>query len=377
MSNIYNRRLDYEVLPTGKRILQYPTKITTPKYIVVGNTKPNLDYQVNRKLQPIFQTKQPLQQSPFISKQPTHSVGLGGRRPVYIDYIVPPKKPRPAMGLVWEPNSIREQRDNVYPDGLPKNSSHVAQQNSQYLEQQYADKEAKRLEQVIKNIVAGERRPLSSGQREAEVQRLEKMLEERKYVSNPYKNIALSVEGHKEMAEREAKAIKAELQALRNSAADHKDDIVEAITGKQSIKKQREALENLPVLPTYEETTTTIKKLSDEEKKVLAKDIQEYKDDYEEITKNSTKVIQYYSQFEGEPAPSDLKGKDKITERTNFRRGVLSALIMKDKPSIKPQDLESEIDSYMSGVGNKLKYDSINQSYIEQKVFKTKPTKGE
>ena len=247
MSNIYNRRLDYEVRVGSKgqteRVLKYPSKIDAPKYAVVGNMKPNLDFYTNRMLQPVFQTKNPLAQPAFVPKEPIKAVALGGRKPVYIDYIIPKSKPKPAVGVSWEPNSVREQRDNVYPDGVPKNSSQVAQQNSAYLEKQYADKEAQRLEGVIKNFVGGEPRPLGGREdhpRELEVRRLEKMLEERKYVSNPYKNIALSVEGHREMAEREAKAIKAELEALRKDAGSHKDEIIDALETKTPLDKDTE-----------------------------------------------------------------------------------------------------------------------------------------
>lgn len=241
MSNIYNRRLDYEVLPSGKRVLEYPTKLTAPHYAVVGNTKPNLDFYTNRMLQPLFQTKKPISQSAFTPKQPINAVGLGGRKPVYIDYTVPKSAPRPAVGLSWEPNTIREQRDNVYPDGVPKNASQVAQQNAQYLEKQYAEKEAQRLEGVVKNLVAGEARPLGGREdhpRELEVRRLEKMLEERKYTANPYKNVALSVDDHRKMAEKQANDIKAELAALRRNAKEHRTDIVEAITGGALVKEE-------------------------------------------------------------------------------------------------------------------------------------------
>jgi hypothetical protein len=232
MSNIYNRRLDYEVLPSGKRVLDYPTKISVPNYAVVGNTKPNLDFKTNRMLQPLFQTKKPIAQGPYTPKQPVNAVGLGGRKPYYIDYTIPKSAPRPAMGLSWEPNSVREQRDNVYPDGVPKNASSVSQQNAKYLEEQYADKEAKRLEQVIQGLSAGERRPLGGRidhPREQQLQRLEKMLEERKYTANPYKNVALSVDDHRKMAEKSANEIRDELAALRRNAKEHRTDIVKAI----------------------------------------------------------------------------------------------------------------------------------------------------
>ena len=45
MSNIYNRRLDYQVDPKGKPFLQMQKTTVYPEYAVVGNTKPNLDYK--------------------------------------------------------------------------------------------------------------------------------------------------------------------------------------------------------------------------------------------------------------------------------------------------------------------------------------------
>ncbi|NBO23201.1 hypothetical protein EBU94_07690, partial [bacterium] len=147
MSNIYNRRLDYEVLASGKRVLERPTKVSVPKYAVVGNTAPNLNFQVNRLLQPLTQTKKPLQQTPFVPKQPVQAAGLGGRAPYYIDYVVPERKSRKAEGLLWEPNTIREMRGNVYPDGLPKNNIPAQSADSQYLEYQNNQKKQKELEE--------------------------------------------------------------------------------------------------------------------------------------------------------------------------------------------------------------------------------------
>lgn len=271
MSNIYNRRLDYELLPSGKRVLDYPTKLTAPHYAVVGNTKPNLDFYTNRMLQPLFQTKKPISQSAFTPKQPIHAVGLGGRRPVYIDYTVPKSAPRPAVGLSWEPNTVREQRDNVYPDGVPKNASQVAQQNAQYLEKQYAEKEAQRLEGVVKNMIGGEARPLGGREdhpRELEVRRLEKMLEERKYTANPYKNVALSVDDHRKMAEKQANDIKAELAALRGESGVNRKAIVEAITGGALVKEEvRATAGEIPIGdPTIADTKLGKKNIEDANK---------------------------------------------------------------------------------------------------------------
>lgn len=299
MSNIYNRRLDYEVRvgPKGQtqRVLEYPTKIDAPKYAVVGNMKPNLDFYTNRMIQPLFQTKKPLAQPAFTPKQPIHAVGLGGRKPVYIDYLVPPKKPKQAVGLSWEPNSVREQRDNVYPDGVPKNSSQLAQQNASYLEKQYADKEAQRLEGVIKNLVGGDARPLGAREdhpRELEVRRLEKMLEERKYVSNPYKNIALSVEGHRQMAEREAKAIQAELAQLRADAGNHKDDIVDALETKGELASKTPP--DKDTLATMDKIKTQIDALYLAKSKLDAKD-EEFLRNVKLNTKDGkTEFIKFY-----------------------------------------------------------------------------------
>ena len=150
MSNIYNRRLDYEVLASGKRVLERPTKPVVPKYAIVGNTAPNLDFQTNRMLQPLFATKKPIPQSPYTPKQPVNASGLGGRTPIYIDYTTTPMatlKTKPPKGLLWEPNSIRVTRQNVYPDGVPKNLSQLQQADSQYLEALNQEKKQKQLEE--------------------------------------------------------------------------------------------------------------------------------------------------------------------------------------------------------------------------------------
>jgi len=246
MSNIYNRRLDYEVLPSGKRVLEYPTKTIIPEYTVVGNTKPNLDYQTNRMLQPIFSTKKPIQQTPFLPKNPISATGLGGRKPVQIDYVIPPRKPKQPMGLTWEPNTIREMRQNVYPDGLPKNTVPAQSADSAYLEKQHAEREIQRLESLLKYA-------REHPEQKIDVARLEKLKEDRSYVVNPYKNVALSVDGHRKMAEREAKAIRDELQLLREKGRENIDDLLYGIDKKLDnlesvrIEKGQKALEE-PVM---------------------------------------------------------------------------------------------------------------------------------
>ncbi|MFZ9438541.1 MAG: hypothetical protein ACO26X_04805, partial [Candidatus Fonsibacter ubiquis] len=242
MSNIYNRGLEYQILPSGKRVLQYPTKTTIPEYTVVGNTKPNLDYNVNKQLQPIFSTKNPIAQSPFLSKNPISASGLGGRKPYDIDYVIPPRKPRPAIGLTWEPNTIREMRQNVYPDGLPKNNIPAQSADSAYIEKQNAERDIERLEALL-------RYARENPEQKLDVARLEKLKEEKSYVVNPYKNVALSVDGHRKMAEREAKAIRDELQLLREKGRENIDDLLYGIDKKMDnlesvrIEKGQKALE--------------------------------------------------------------------------------------------------------------------------------------
>jgi hypothetical protein len=255
MSNIYNRRLDYEVLASGKRVLQRPEKPVIPKYAVVGNTAPNLDFQTNRMLQPLFATKKPIPQSPYTPKQPVNASGLGGRAPIYIDYVVPDRpKPTKPKGLVWEPNSIRELYNNVYPDGLPKNNIGAQAANSQYLDALNQEKKQKQLEQRynerlrvgrnaddIKEIDEGKRtgRPHPDARMEQELKRLDEMLADTKYGKGPYRNIALSTEGHAKLAQKQAEDIRAELNKLRAAAKSHKDEVVAAI-GSSSMGTFRE-----------------------------------------------------------------------------------------------------------------------------------------
>ena len=219
---IYTQKLQYEVQPSGKRILEYPSKTVVPKYAVVGNTKPNLDYQTNRMLQPIFQTKQPLQQTPYQPTQPIKSTGLGGRQPISIDYVVVPRKPRPAMGLIWEPNTYREIRQNVYPDGVPKNNLPSQSADSTYLEQLNNERKQRDLEEQLGKFNNG--RPYTGIRphptREAELKRLEDMLAEAKY-GRAYKNVGLNAEQHRIMAERQAREIRDELDALRGETKDN------------------------------------------------------------------------------------------------------------------------------------------------------------
>ena len=235
MSNIYNRRLDYEVLASGKRVLQRPTKPVVPKYAIVGNTAPNLDFQTNRMLQPLFATKKPIPQSPYTPKQPVNASGLGGRAPIYIDYVVPDRpKPKKPSGLVWEPNSIRELYNNVYPDGLPKNNVGAQAANSQYLDALNQEKKQKELEERYNQRVRvnnpGGRRPHPDARMEEELKKLDEMLAETKYgKGGPYKNIALSAEGHAKMAQQQAEDIRAELNKMRSAAKSHKDELVSAI----------------------------------------------------------------------------------------------------------------------------------------------------
>ena len=209
--------MDYEVLPSGKRVLERPQKVQVPKYAVVGNTAPNLDFQVNRMLQPLFQTKKPIQQSPYVPKQPVNAAGLGGRVPYYIDYLVPPKQKRKPVGLSWEPNTIREMRQNVYPDGVPKNNVPAQSQDSAYLEYLNNQKTQKDLEQKFVERGGKGPRPHPNADREEELKRLEEMIAESKYGKGPYKNIGLTAEQHQKMAEKQAAEIKDELSKLNAS----------------------------------------------------------------------------------------------------------------------------------------------------------------
>jgi len=221
MSNIYNRRLDYQVTPTGKPFLQQQKTTVYPEYVVVGNTKPNLDYKTNRMLQPLFQTKKPIPQGPFNPKQPINSHGLGGRVPYYIDYVSQPLasfKTRPPKGLLWEPNSIRETRLNVYPDGVPKNFSQLQQADSQYLENLNNEKKQKQLQERYeqRSRVGGHNgtRPHPIASVEEELKRLDNMIAESKYGTGPYKAIGLTAEEHRKMAEKQAAEIRDELSKL-------------------------------------------------------------------------------------------------------------------------------------------------------------------
>jgi len=272
MSNIYNRRLDYDVLSSGKRILERPEKVQVPKYAVVGNTAPNLDFQVNRMLQPLFATKQPIPQSPYVPKAPVNAHGLGGRTPYYIDYLVQPMasfKTRPPKGLLWEPNSIRETRQNVYPDGVPKNLSQLQQADSQYLENLNNDKKQKQLEQKYqeRSRVGGHdgSRPHPDRNIEAELKRLDEMLAETKYGKGAYKNIALSAEGHAKMAQQQAEEIRAELNRIRAESRSHKADVVSAIEG------QTTGVEDFTLGDPSEEKDPGRQKLVDDANKYIQK----------------------------------------------------------------------------------------------------------
>ena len=228
MSNIYNRRLEYEIFADGKRVLQYPKKTLVPTLALIGDTKPNLDFQTNRMLQPISKTKTVLPAAPYVPKQPVNATGLGGRKPSYIDYVIPKTKPKPIMGQVWEPNSIRESRDNVYPDGVPKNINATQQADSQYLEYLNNAKKVTELEKRYAEREGGKGRPHPDPTREEELKRLDEMLAEARYGKGPYKNIGLSAENHAKLAQKQADDIKKELADLRKSGKENFDDLVYA-----------------------------------------------------------------------------------------------------------------------------------------------------
>jgi len=223
--------------------LEYARTTSYPNYAVVGNTKPNLDFKTNRMPQPIFATKMAIPQGPFAPIQPIKASGLGGRKPIQIDYISKPLEKRQPKGLLWEPNSIRELYGNVYPDGLPKNSVGAQAANSAYLDALNNEKKQKQLEERynqrlrvgrnaddIKEIDRGGRgRPHPDARMEEELKRLDEMLADTRYGKGPYKNIALNAEQHRQMAERQAAEIKEELRLLRRGVLDLPSDIGSAI----------------------------------------------------------------------------------------------------------------------------------------------------
>jgi hypothetical protein len=162
--------------------------------------------------------------------------GLGGKKPYYIDFVSKPMstfKSKPPKGLVYEPNSIRELRQNVYPDGTPKNLSQLQQADSQYLEDLNNQKKQKQLEERYNQRVRvnnpGGGRPHPDARMEQELKRLDEMLAETKYGKGAYKNIALSTESHAKLAQKQAEDIRAELNKLRAESRVHKSDVVSAI----------------------------------------------------------------------------------------------------------------------------------------------------
>lgn len=237
-----SRRLESKIDPNGKRFLEYARTTSYPNYAVVGNTKPNLDFKANRMLQPIFATKMAIPQGPFAPVQPIKTSGLGGRRPIQIDYISKPLEKREPKGLLWEPNSIRELYGNVYPDGLPRNNIGAQAANSAYLDALNQEKKQKQLEErynqrVRVNNPAGGR-PHPDARMEEELKKLDEMLADTRYGKGPYKNIALNAEQHRKMAEKQAKEIKEELRQLREEttamgepeATEINDDTFEKLT---------------------------------------------------------------------------------------------------------------------------------------------------
>ena len=356
MSNIYNRGLEYQILPSGKRVLQYPTGNTVPQYALVGNLKPNLDWKTNRMIQPLTQTKEPMKEPPFVPKNPVRANNLGGRKPYDIDYIIPPRKPKPSTGLLWEPNTIREMRQNVYPDGLPKNNIPVQSADSSYLEQKNNLVEMKRLEEEIK---------LARPDR-GDLKELENQLEERQYKANPYKNVALSVEGHRQMAEREAKAIQDELKQLRRDAGVHKDDIVSTLqTGIPTGKKPS------PLPPSYFSTPIkpppTMASISPELTKLIFSTPYE---DFQVVDEKTGGLIKDgETNFKKLQNIVDIYEKDpKIIEteltnnkeRTIFYQRILTGYLLNENKSLSAKDLEKYSISIMNDIKKKGKVDLKN-----------------
>lgn len=329
MSNIYNRRLDYQVDPKGKPFLQQQKTTVYPEYAVVGNTKPNLDYKTNRMLQPLFQTKKPIPQGPFNPKQPINAHGLGGRNPYYINYVSQPMasfKTRPPKALIWEPNSIREVRQNVYPDGVPKNFSQLQQADSQYLENLNNEKKQKQLESIYQERrKAGGHdgsRPHPTPSIEEELKRLDNMIAETKYGKGPYKNIGLTTEQHRQMAEKQAAEIRDELSKL--NAAQGEEPAV--------------ALDE----KTFEETKDDPKKLDSFYKDFLSKkEAIPTAQGSDEAIRTRTLMILGYLQSQGyDPTAADIVEQAK--EWATVRTGGLGFRIKLQKP------FETRIDDLVS-----------------------------
>jgi len=348
MSNIYNRRLEYQINPKGKPFLEIPNTTVYPKYAVVGNTKPNLDYRTNRMLQPIFQTKKPIAQGPYIPKEPINAHGLGGKKPVYIDYVSQPLasfKTRPPKGLVWEPNSIRETRQNVYPDGVPKNFSQLQQADSQYLENLNNEKKEKQLKERYeqRSRVGGHdgSRPHPTPSVEEELKRLDEMLAETKYGKGAYKNIGLNAEQHRQMAEKQAADIRKELEDLRKEALVHKTDVVDAIVNPGGVLKF---------------TKPPPSALSDDDLKELVDDPKKLDKFFTDYTKSNMKL----------PLSTDKDYK-------NIRTAYLLSYLSKRNPFIDLTDKNvlDQTQLLMDQLGYKMRNITEYNNKIEKLLFKS------
>lgn len=227
-SSIYDTRLQNKIRPNRQRLIKESKTTDVPDFLMVGNTKPNFDFKTNRMLQPISSSKKPLQQAPFLPKNNLIASGLGGKKPVQIDYVTSERKQRIPRDLIWETNIVRELRQNVYPDGTPKNNVPAQSADSAYIERMFADKKLVDLEKSFELRGGKGARPHPDAVREAELKKLENLIAETKY-GPTYKNVALSAENHAKLASKNAEEIRAELDALKREALVHKEDVVDAL----------------------------------------------------------------------------------------------------------------------------------------------------
>ena len=366
MSNIYDRNLDFKIKPDGKRILERPTSTSYPRYAVEGNTKPNLDFKTNRMLQPIFSSKIPIQQNPFVLKQPVHAFGLGGRYPIDIDYVSVPTTPRKPYGLIWEPNSIREMRQNVYPDGLRKNNLPTQLQDSQYLE--YLNNEKKRadLEKIYDERGGNGLRPHPT--REEELKKLENLIAETKYGKGPYKNIALNAEDHAKLAQQSADDIRKELDALRKESKENRGELVGAILqsaylSDPVVKKEGEDVD--------EKLTSGFSKLDPSKKDDMEK--------IQQLGKDDDSTIKELEKLYGPKGKLKRGAPIFITDFDSYRKYVISRNINEQYPGLDPEDFAAVFEIVTSDVGSKVKNynsirDKIKKSFTD-KIDKMYPPK--
>ena len=352
MSNIYNKSLYFKIKPDGKRILERQVSTSYPRYAVEGNTKPNLDFKTNRMLQPLFSSKIPIQQNPFVPTQPVHAFGLGGRYPIDIDYITVPSKPRKPSGLIWEPNTTREMRYNVYPDGLPKNNIPAQSQDSQYLE--YLNNEKKRAELEKMYNERGGNGPRPHPTREEELKKLENLIAETKYGRSAYKNIALNAEDHAKMAKKNADDIRAELTALKSSNRDNFDDFMYAAKNNLSSFSDVKTHKDLERVKQQAELEIPSKEsldfswlfsgkfaLTEEEGNALRKSMDYLQADFQGDLLESRNDEEKSALEDGIAIIEDLKNK-KFSEYTEEEKALLRELIVPEEYRTSKEERASE-----------------------------------